>query len=62
MKCPDEVQECLLRILNVGVLNIRFYLGQPNYELSAIEANHIHNLPDLMLNFFARSIGVLFRC
>ena len=51
MKCPNEIQEHLLAILEMGVLNIRFLLDKKDYDLSRIEANHIHNLPNLISHF-----------
>jgi hypothetical protein len=51
MCCPPELSEILLTILRTGLLRIRSlgWAGQP--AACAIEADHIHNLPDLLSNF-----------
>ncbi len=35
----------------MGIFNIRFLLDKKDYDLSRIEANHIHNLPNLISHF-----------
>jgi hypothetical protein len=51
MRCPPEVAEIVLRILESGLLRIRAaaWCGQP--DRCAIEADHIHNLPDLLADY-----------
>jgi len=50
-RCPDEVAQAVLEIIRWAVLSIRVagWRGDANY--CAIEADHIHNLPDLLSNY-----------
>ena len=51
MDCPDEVATAALEIIQKAILSIRFaaYQKDPNY--CAIEADHIHNLPGIILSY-----------
>ena len=51
MKCPDEIAEVLLEMLSTGLFRARNlgWAGRP--DLCAIEADHLHNLPDLIRDF-----------
>ncbi len=51
MPCPAEIAEILLCILQTGLLRIRSLAWQECTELCAIEADHIHNLPSLIMNY-----------
>jgi hypothetical protein len=51
MTCPDEIADILLEILKVGILRIRSFAWNENPARCAIEADHLHNLPDLLTNF-----------
>lgn len=51
MKCPPEVCEILTRILQTGLLRIRALGWSGLAEQSALEADHIHNLPSLLADF-----------
>ena len=53
MKIPDELQESLLAIIEIGIENIRFRCEGGRYESCEAEANHIHNIPGLLREFSA---------
>lgn len=56
MQCPTAIASVLLRIIKSGVLNIRYLINKGEYNFSAIEANHIHNLPSLIEDFSRDSL------
>jgi hypothetical protein len=49
MNCPSEVAQILSEILQAGLLSIRN--GGWSSHRSAIEADHLHNLPALLVNY-----------
>ncbi len=51
MDCPPEIAEIILKILGTGLLRIRSLAWAGQSGLCAVEADHIHNLPDLLSNF-----------
>ena len=51
MNCPPEVAEILTEILQCGLLQIRNCSWNNNAETAAKLADHIHNLPMLILDF-----------
>jgi hypothetical protein len=51
MRCPDEISGILLEIIRLGVLRIRGYGWSGLAGECATEADHIHNLPDLLENY-----------
>jgi hypothetical protein len=51
MSCPDEIAEILLEILRTGILRIRAMSWEENHARCAIEADHLHNLPQLVAHF-----------
>ena len=51
MNCPPEIADMLLEILRTGLLRIRPHAWPGEAELCAIEADHIHNLPDLLADY-----------
>ncbi|MDT5062237.1 MAG: hypothetical protein QOH63_2696 [Acidobacteriota bacterium] len=51
MNCPDEVAQAALEIIQNAILSIRFAAYQKNLDYCALEADHIHNLPGLILNY-----------
>jgi hypothetical protein len=57
MQIPDEIRTQLLTILAIGVRNIRAYCERRQYDLCWSEANHVHNLPDLIENFSADKLA-----
>ena len=48
MQCPPEIAEIVCEILRTGLLRIRA-LGDA--DRCALEADHLHNLPDLLANY-----------
>jgi hypothetical protein len=51
MSCPPETAEVLLQILMIGILRIRA-LGWAGFaRRCAVEADHIHNLPELLRDY-----------
>src|SRR5438105_6141215 len=51
MTCPPEIASLLLEILKTGILRIRSAAWSGDAGRCAIEADHIHNLADLLLNY-----------
>jgi hypothetical protein len=51
MNCPDEVAKTALEIIQNAILSIRFAAYRKHPDYCAIEADHIHNLPGLILNY-----------
>jgi hypothetical protein len=51
MGCPPEISEIVLKILETGLLRIRSLAWSGQANRCAIEADHIHNLPDLLADF-----------
>jgi len=50
MQCPAEIANILLCILQTGLMRIRTLAWQGCTELCAIESDHIHNIPNLIMN------------
>jgi hypothetical protein len=48
MNCPIEIADVLREILKLGILRIRNTGWADDAARCAIEADHIHNLPDLL--------------
>jgi hypothetical protein len=48
MPCPPEIEDVLVAMLRTGLSQIRLHAWQGEAELCGIEADHIHNLPDLL--------------
>lgn len=51
MNCPPEISRILLEIVAMGLLRIRALGWSGDAEGCAIEADHIHNVPDLLAHF-----------
>jgi hypothetical protein len=51
MTCPADVTAILLEIITYGVLNARFAGRSGNAAQAAVEAEHVHNLPDVIANY-----------
>jgi hypothetical protein len=56
MKCPDPVADILLEILRVGLLRIRSLGWMANPGRCAVEADHLHNLPSLLLHYSSEAL------
>jgi hypothetical protein len=54
MSCSTEIATILLKLLSLGILRIRAYSNNP--IRCVIEADHIHNLPELVRNFSQSSL------
>jgi hypothetical protein len=50
-ECPEQVQIRLLAILQLGLLNIRSCAERQDHIRCGAEANHLHNIPALILDF-----------
>jgi hypothetical protein len=48
MTCSTEIAEVLTEILTTGLLRIRALGWSGKAERCAVEADHIHNVPDLL--------------
>jgi hypothetical protein len=51
MNCPSELTEVLMKLLMTGHLLIRMHGLSGRADLCAIEADHLHNLPDLVWDY-----------
>ena len=51
MHFPTEIANILLCILQTGLMRIRTLAWQGRAELCAIESDHIHNIPNLIMNY-----------
>ena len=51
MKNEEQVRIVLLRILQIGLLRIRSFGWDGKADECAKEADHLHNLPELLENF-----------
>ena len=51
MMCPPEVVDIMLEILQAGLLRIRARGWADDSPGSAVEADHLHNLPTLLLHY-----------
>jgi len=51
MHCPAEIADILLSILQTGIVRIRALAWQGRTDLCAIESDHIHNIPNLIMNY-----------
>jgi hypothetical protein len=53
IRCPVAIAEIIGRILTTGLLRIRYSDGTMNSDL---EADHLHNLPRLLVDFKPESL------
>src|SRR5262245_28419251 len=51
MTCPPDVAEVLLAILGQGVLQARASGWSGDAAQAAVEADHVHNLPELIAHY-----------
>lgn len=51
MTCPSDVARVILQILQVAVLRMRVGGWSGDGSRCAVEADHVHNLPALLLNY-----------
>lgn len=51
MNHPQHILEPLTEILKIGLINIRLAAAQGNVQRCYIEADHIHNVPDIIRDY-----------
>jgi hypothetical protein len=51
MQCPPRIAELITKILERGILRIRVLGWDGQADACAVEADHLHNLPDLLRDF-----------
>ena len=51
MNCPPAIASIVLQIIRDGILCARFRGWKNDARGAVLEANHVHNLPGLLLNF-----------
>jgi hypothetical protein len=51
MNCPPEIAKILLEIIGIGVIRIRALGWSSNAARCAVEADHIHNLPQVISQY-----------
>ncbi len=54
--CPADIADVILRILQTGVIEARSAGWSEDAVLCAAQANHIHNLPDLLRRYSPRKL------
>jgi hypothetical protein len=60
MRCPDEIATILLKLMKLGILQTRGWsTNDPNRCFD--HADHIHNLPDLILHFSPECLDYYWR-
>lgn len=61
MKCPDEIARILLEILSVAALNIRAAGYAGDAKRCHAEADHVHNLPSLLQDYWPEGLDYYWR-
>jgi hypothetical protein len=51
MSCPPDIAEVILEILRMGLVRIRAQGWKGDSAGCAHEADHLHNLPELLSNY-----------
>src|SRR5690348_17250699 len=51
MPCPPEIARILAQILSIGLLRARASGWNHDSDRCAIEADHLHNLPALLVDY-----------
>lgn len=51
MNCPPDIAAVALAILQMGTIRIRCFASAKESRKCFIEADHIHNLPDLVRDY-----------
>lgn len=51
MNCPEQIADILLQILARGVVSARAAGWSEKLELATLEADHVHNLADLVRQY-----------
>lgn len=51
MNCPDNIATILIEIIRCGILHARAAGWQGDAKRAALEADHIHNLPELLKDY-----------
>jgi hypothetical protein len=62
MSLEDEAKEAVLEILADGLLRIRAFAWAGKVEMCAVEADHLHNLPELVKDFKWELLEYYVRC
>jgi hypothetical protein len=61
MRCPSETAEIITGILRTGLLHIRALGFNGAAERCAIEADHLHNLPSLLMDYDPKLLDYYWR-
>jgi hypothetical protein len=56
MTCPDSIARILLAIIRTAALRVRTLGWSGDARRCAVEADHIHNLPDLLIDYSAEGL------
>ena len=51
MRCPDDIADILLQIIQDGIVSARWAGWRKNPEWAAIEASHVHNLLEVIRKY-----------
>ena len=61
MDCPKEISEIVLEILRGGIIRIRCEGSNGDAVRCEIEANHIHNFPNLLNDYHEEKLLYYYR-
>jgi hypothetical protein len=61
MQCPPVIAEIVCEILRIGLLRMRAFGWKRNPERCAVEADHLHNLPGLLVDYKAELLDYYWR-
>jgi hypothetical protein len=56
MSCPPEIAKIIVQILQTGIVRIRAMAWSKETDKCALEADHLHNLPELLNDFSAERL------
>ena len=51
MHCPADIEKVVLELLAHGILRIRAFAGAKEPNRCFVEADHLHNLPQLLADY-----------
>jgi len=57
MSCPPEIAAILLDIIDLGIMKIRAFGWANESQRCSEEADHIHNLPDLLKDYSSEKMA-----
>jgi hypothetical protein len=62
MRCPEAIHSAVCEILRIGALRARAAAWSGDAATSAVEVDHIHNLPDLLHDYSEARLEYYWNC